>query len=71
KKILTSIQDLSYKIKKLQQTFYIVDQEGNYIELLIQDSNYHKYLKQVKALFNKLQQQNQNTRIDKIEIESR
>ncbi|KAF0406828.1 hypothetical protein F8M41_008837 [Gigaspora margarita] len=55
------------KSEKPQQAFYIVDQESNYIDLLTQDPNYHKYLEQAKALFKKPQQQNQSVGIDKIE----
>ncbi|CAG8770555.1 15012_t:CDS:1, partial [Racocetra fulgida] len=66
-----SFQPLSkiYPIKseKAQQAFYIVDQEGNYIDLLTQNPNYHKYLEQAKALFKKPQQQNQSMRMDRLE----
>ncbi|CAG8777267.1 16308_t:CDS:1, partial [Gigaspora rosea] len=55
------------KSEKAQQAFYIVDQEGNYMDQLTQYPNYHKYLEQAKALFKKPQQQNQSARIDKIE----
>ncbi|CAG8854352.1 6303_t:CDS:1, partial [Gigaspora margarita] len=41
------------KSEKPQQAFYIVDQEGNYMDLLAQDPNYHKYLEQAKALLKK------------------
>ncbi|CAG8788970.1 1438_t:CDS:2 [Gigaspora margarita] len=55
------------KSEKPQQAFYIVDQEGNYMDPLAQDPNYHKYLEQAKALLKKPQQQNQNARMDRIE----
>ncbi|CAG8792526.1 45588_t:CDS:2, partial [Gigaspora margarita] len=55
------------KSEKPQQAFYIVDQEDNYMDPLAQDPNYYKYLEQAKALLKKPQQQNQNTRMDRIE----
>ncbi|CAG8824998.1 19169_t:CDS:2 [Gigaspora margarita] len=55
------------KSEKPQQAFYIVDQEGNYMDPLAQDPNYYKYLEQAKALLKKPQQQNQNARMDRIE----
>ncbi|CAG8792565.1 39657_t:CDS:2 [Gigaspora margarita] len=55
------------KSEKPQQAFYIVDQEGNYMDPLTQDPNYHKYLEQTKAMFKKPQQQNQFARIDGLE----
>ncbi|CAG8551353.1 14951_t:CDS:2, partial [Cetraspora pellucida] len=53
--------------KKPQQAFYIVDQEGNNMDPLSQDSDYLKYLEQAKALYKKLQRSNQSVRIDRIE----
>ncbi|CAG8834793.1 19870_t:CDS:2, partial [Gigaspora margarita] len=55
------------KSKKPQQAFYMVDQEGNYMDPLTQDPNFHKYLEQAKALFKKPQQQNHSVRMDRIE----
>ncbi|CAG8765852.1 30341_t:CDS:2 [Gigaspora margarita] len=55
------------KSEKPQQAFYMVDQEGNYMDPLTQDPNYHKYLEQAKVLLKKSQQQNQNARMDRIE----
>ncbi|CAG8853730.1 31123_t:CDS:2, partial [Gigaspora margarita] len=57
----------SIKSEKPQQVFYMVDQEGNYIDPLTQDPNFHKYLEQTKALFKKPQQQNHSVRMDRIE----
>ncbi|CAG8834981.1 44480_t:CDS:2, partial [Gigaspora margarita] len=55
------------KSEKPQQALYIVDQEGNYMDPLTQDLNFHKYLEQAKALFKKPQQQNHSVRMDRIE----
>ncbi|CAG8705063.1 29071_t:CDS:2, partial [Racocetra persica] len=52
--------------EKSRQAFYIVDQEGNNIDLLTYP-DYLKYLKQAKALFKKLQRSNQSVRMDIIE----
>ncbi|CAG8786122.1 22401_t:CDS:2, partial [Cetraspora pellucida] len=53
-------------IEKPQQAFYIVDQKSNNIDLLIQDSDYLKYLEQAKALFKKPQRFNQSVRMNRI-----
>ncbi|CAG8800591.1 24235_t:CDS:2, partial [Cetraspora pellucida] len=55
--------------EKSQQAFYIVDQEGNNIDPLTQDSNYLKYLEQAKALYKKPQKSNQFVRMNRIEKE--
>ncbi|CAG8540094.1 16123_t:CDS:2 [Cetraspora pellucida] len=55
------------KSEKPQQAFYIVDQEGNNMDPLTQDSDYLKYLEQAKALYKKPQRSNQSVRMDRIE----
>ncbi|CAG8810809.1 8523_t:CDS:2, partial [Racocetra persica] len=48
------------KSEKPRQAFYIVDQEGNNMDPLIQDPDYLKYLEQAKALYKKPQRSNQS-----------
>ncbi|CAG8764491.1 6553_t:CDS:2, partial [Cetraspora pellucida] len=55
------------KSEKAWQAFYIVDQEGNNMDLLTQDPDYLKYLEQAKALYKTLQKSNQSVRMDRIE----
>ncbi|GBC00433.1 hypothetical protein RclHR1_38550001, partial [Rhizophagus clarus] len=56
----------SIKSEKAQHAFYIVDQEGNYIDPN-QETDYHKYIAQVYNSLKRLQQNNNSARFDRIE----
>ncbi|GBB95524.1 hypothetical protein RclHR1_25540001 [Rhizophagus clarus] len=54
------------KSEKAQHTFYIVDQEGNYIDLN-QETDYHKYNAQAYNSLKRPQRNNNSARFDRIE----